>query len=575
MEPFLRCKVFTQIIEMIMSETLFKHDKMLAPYLLCAFLMVFGLTTSAHSAPDAIVQSQLSSTISTLKAIVRTEEQLLTRIQGVAKAARNSQSESGKVELRNKELQLREELHATRKTFDEIAAEQDILALKGAIESKFDLKSEVLFLLEPALKEMKRMTSGMRSKSALREKLEIYSDKLPVTESAIKNLQILIDVSDSEALTQVLTGRQEQWAHQRTLLENDRQSAQLQLDKLVAREVSLSEASQSYFKEFFQKRGLYIIIAFTVVGAVLFLSRMAANGMRRVFPGFRAKHRSFRVRLIQLVHQVLSFMLAIIGPMVVFYIVEDWVLFSLGILVLFAAAWTIRTALPRYWSQMQLFLNIGAVREGERLEIDGLPWLVNQINFYIELVNPTSGLQLRIPIDDLVGLSSRPTKPHEPWFPCKHGDWVILSDERRGRVIGISKEMVQMVERGGALRTYLMGDFLNLAPHNISTSFRLKEIVGFSYDMQSTIAKAAPAALEKFIRERIEEEGYSETVLNIRVEFNYAGASSLDIAVIIDFSGEAAELYGRLKRTIQRWCVEASSTFNWDIPYPQMTVHKA
>lgn len=558
-----------------MSGTQFNYSKTLAYKLLCGYLIFFGYCATLQGAPDAIVHSQLSSTISTLKAIVRTEEQLLSSIQSVAKAERNSQSESGKIELRNKELQLREELHATRKTFDEIAAEQDILALKGAVESEFDLKSEVLFLLEPALKEMKRMTSGVRSKSALREKLEIYGDKLPITESAIKNLQTLIDASDSEALTKVLSDRQEQWAHQRTLLENDRQSAQLQLDKLIAREVSLTEASQSYFKEFFQKRGLYIIIAFAVVAAVMFLSRLTANGMRRVLPGFRAKHRSFRVRLIQLVHQVLSILLAIIGPMVVFYIVEDWVLFSLGILVLFAAAWTIRTALPRYWSQMQLFLNIGAVREGERLEMDGLPWLVNQINFYTELVNPASGLQLRLPIDDLVGLSSRPTKPQEPWFPCKHGDWVILSDERRGRVVGISKEMVQMVERGGALRTYLMGDFLSLAPHNISTSFRLKEVIGFAYGMQSTITQTAPAALEQFIRERIEEEGYSDAVLNIRVEFNYAGASSLDVAVIIDFSGEVAEYYGRLKRTIQRWCVEASSTFNWDIPYPQLTVHKA
>lgn len=558
-----------------MPKSLFKQCKVLTRSLFCVLALVFAINVTGHAAVDPILQVQLTSTIRTLKAIVRTEEELLAAIWDVAKAARESQSESGKTELRNKELQLREELQATRKTFDEIAAEQDIQALKGSTDGGFDLKSEVLFLLEPALKEMKRMTSGVRSKSALREKLEIYSEKLPITESAIQNLQVLIGVSDSDALTKVLLERQVQWRHQRTLLENDRQSAQLQLDKLVAREVSLSEASQSYFKQFFQKRGLYIIVAFSVVAVVMFLSRLAAKGMRRVLPGFRAKHRSFRVRLIQLLHQVLSFLFAIIGPMVVFYIVEDWVLFSLGILVLFAAAWTIRTALPRYWLQMQLFLNIGAVREGERLEIDGLPWLVNQINFYTELVNPINDLHLRLPIDDLVGLNSRPTKPHEPWFPCKHGDWVILSDGRRGRVVGISKEMVQMVERGGALRTYLMGDFLSLAPHNISTSFRLKEVIGLAYDMQGTVTREIPAALEKFIRERIEEEGYSETVLNLRVEFSSAGASSLDVTVIIDFSGELAELYGRLKRAVQRWCVEASTTFNWDIPYPQLTVHKA
>ncbi len=547
---------------------------MLARYLCCLLVLFYGIGTNLQAAADPISQGQLKSTITTLKAIVLTEQQLLLSIREVARMARESQSDSGKNELRNRELQLREELHATRKTFDEIAAEQNISVLKGATEGEFDLKSEVLFLLEPALKEMKRMTSDVRSKSALREKLDIYGEKLPLTAAAIENLQILIDASDNDDLTKALRDRQAAWDHQRTLIENDQQSAQLQLNKLVARDVSLSEASQSYFKEFFQKRGLYIIIAIFVVAVVMFLSRLAANGMRRVLPGFRAKHRSFRVRLLQLLHQVLSFIFAIIGPMVVFYVVEDWVLFSLGILVLFAAAWTIRTALPRYWTQMQLFLNIGAVREGERLEIDGLPWLVNQINFYTELVNPVIGLSLRLPIDDLVGLNSRPTKQHEPWFPCKHNDWVILSDGRRGRVVGISKEMVQMVERGGALRTYQMGDFLSLAPHNISTSFRLKEVFGLAYHMQSSVTTAVPAALEQFIRERIEAEGHTDTVLNLRVEFNCAGASSLDISVIVDFSGEVAELYGRLQRTLQRWCVEAATTFNWDIPFPQLTVHK-
>ena len=518
---------------------------------------------------------RLETTLETLKAIVNTERHIRERLNEIASKMDQTSSDSALQELRQQDLQLRQELAATRKSFDEIATEYDIADLKGEGKDAFDLKSEVMFLLEPALKEMKRMTSGVRNKTALREKLDSYNERLPIAQSAIDNLQALLAASSDEAVNASLTNRLGQWQLQQTILENDRQSIQLQLDKLEAREVSFSDASQAYLKQFVQKRGLYLLIAFAVVVAVVMLSKLSAAAMRKILPGFRAKHRSFRIRLIQLLHGMVSFFLAVLGPMIVFYIVEDWVLFSLGLLILVAAVWTIRSAVPRYWYQMQLFLNIGSVREGERLEFDGIPWRVEQINLFSQLVNPTAGMQLRLPIDRLVGLSSRPVRQHEPWFPCKQGDWVILADGSRGKVTGISKEMIQLVERGGALRTYPMSEFLTLAPHNLSTSFRLKEIIGVSYGLQKLAPRVIPDALEKFIQQRIEQEGLADKVLNLRIEFSAAGESSLDITVIIDFTGEISELYGRLRRTMQRWCVEACNAYDWEIPFPQLTVHQA
>jgi len=61
-------------------------------------------------------------------------------------------------------------------------------------------------------------------------------------------------------------------------------------------------------------------------------------------------------------------------------------------------------------------------------------------------------------------------------------------------------------------------------------------------------------------------------LLNLRVEFALANSSSLDITVIADFSGELADLYNRLRRAIQRWCVDACSENGWEIPFPQMTL---
>ena len=339
--------------------------------------------------------------------------------------------------------------------------------------------------------------------------------------------------------------------------------------------MSLTQASQSYLKSFFQQRGLYLTVALLVMLAILLLSRLSHKALLRFVPGFRRLHRSFRVRLVELIHRVVTAFLVIIGPMIVFYVVEDWVLFSLSILLLLAIAWTLRQALPRYVQQIQIFLNVGAVREGERLNLDGLPWRVQQINVFCTLVNPVAELTQRLPINDLVDLKSRPSRSDEPWFPCKKGDWVILSDGVYGKVTGISPEMIQLVEQGGAQLSYQTGDFLAKTPRNLATSFRIKEILGISYKHQQDSTSTIPEQLHAYIQRRIEQEKYGDILRNLQVELERANNSSLDLAVLADFSGEAGDLHNRLRRAIQRWCVDACSEYGWEIPFPQMTLHGA
>ncbi|MCP4009432.1 MAG: mechanosensitive ion channel family protein, partial [Proteobacteria bacterium] len=263
----------------------------------------------------------------------------------------------------------------------------------------------------------------------------------------------------------------------------------------------------------------------------------------------------------------------VLGPMLVFYLVEDWVLFSLGILLLFGFMWTLFRALPLMWRQIHLFLNIGSVREGERIDFEDLPWLVERINVYCDLTNPVANMSLRVPINELVDLKSRPFDTNEPWFPCKKGDWVILSDGLRAKVTGISPEMVQLIERGGTRVTYPTPDFLAQSPHNLATNFRIKETLGISYSLQSQSTLSIPETLHEYITLRADEEGYGDQLLNLRVEFSEANTSSLDIVVIADFKGELGDLYNRLRRAIQRWSVDACTENDWEIPFPQMTLH--
>jgi len=544
------------------------------------FLFFMPMIGYAQTDPDAAVSTAaettaVTDTLATLVSFVKLRNELLQDIKALNKQIDSAQSEAEKAKLRQEVERLESDMRTTKRNLENIAAGVDISRLRTEKQEEFNFQKEIFALLKPALDEMKEMTSHVRQKSDLREKIVFYEERLPVIERALTNVDLLQEQSKDAALNKSLKSTAGIWRKQQAFMQSELQAARLELDKLEAAETSITEASQSYIKSFFQKRGLYLTEALLLVLAILLLSRLSYSAMERYIAGFRKKHRSFRVRLIELLHRLFTVLMVILGPMVVFYLVEDWVLFSLGILLLLGITLTLRHTLPRYWHQVQLFLNIGSVREGERIMMDGLPWLVERINIYCTFSNPMADISQRIPIADLVGLKSRPAKPDEPWFPCRKGDWVLLSDGTRGTVIRISHELVQLVERGGALISYQTSDFLASSPHNLSTNFRLKETLGISYQLQKQSTTSIPETLHRYIQQRAEQEGYGEQLLNLRVEFAQAGNSSLDLAVIADFKGELADLYNRLRRAIQRWCVDACSEYGWEIPFPQMTLHGA
>ena len=516
-----------------------------------------------------------TDTLATLVSFVKLRNDLLQDIKALNKQIDAAESEAEKGKLKQELEKLESDLRATKRNLENIAAGVDISRLRAEKEEEFNFQKEIFALLKPALDEMREMTSHVRQKSDLREKIVYYEERLPVIEQALANINRLQEQSKDKSLKKSLKATAGIWRKQQAFMQSELQAARLELDKLEASETSITEASQSYLKSFFQKRGLYLTEALLLVLAILLLSRLSYAAMQRYIPGFRKKHRSFRVRLVELAHRIVTVIMVIFGPMIVFYLVEDWVLFSLGILLLLGMALTLRQALPLYWHQVQLFLNIGSVREGERVLMEGLPWLVERINIYCTFSNPMADISQRLPIADLIDLKSRPAKRDEPWFPCKKGDWVILSDGVRGKVIGISHELVQLVERGGAQLTYQTSDFLAKSPRNLVTNFRIKETLGISYSLQKESTTSILETLHRYIQQRAEQEGYGEQLLNLRVEFAQAGNSSLDLAVIADFKGELGDLYNRLRRAIQRWCVDACSEYGWEIPFPQMTLHGA
>ena len=525
------------------------------------------------SEADEAAQKQ-ETALEMLRSIVQMKADLADRMAEKKKQIKRSDSATEK-ELLEAELQeLDKQLAVAAADFERIATGVDGNVFSEKKEEKFDWKRELVSLVEPGIKELKQLTAKARRKTELREQLATYEELQPEAARARTQVeQLLAEVKD-RTLKNELKKLLPEYKGLESQISNKLDLVRLQLAEIEQEETSLLESSGDSLKNFFRTRGLYLAIALAACLGVVFFLRAGYRLFIRMIPGYRADYRPFHIRAFELLSRVLILLMALLSVILVFYIFEDWVLLSLAVIALMGVAWAAKNTLPRFVHQSRLMLNIGAVREGERMMYEGVPWLVKQINVYSTLENPDLGLTIRLPIEALLDKTSRAFHQSESWFPCRKNDWVILSDGTRGCVTALSHETVELVQRGGARKTYQTGDFLGMTPLNLSMNFRLKIPFGISYNLQKEATNLIPDQLSAFIETRIEEEGYKEDLLNLRVEFANAGSSSLDLVVIADFKGKQAPLYNRISRAIQRWCVDAATGHGWEIPFPQLDIHQ-
>ncbi len=495
---------------------------------LCTLLMLLPVLCLAEEKPQqektaatqpadikttAINKTDYAKLSATLLSISELKNRLEQQIELTGKIPRKATADSE----REQELKrLGDKLTQTTLDFEKIATGVDTSKFQAPEETPFDWKAELFSLMRPGIMELKRLTVEARKKSELLNRQDSYQELLPIAQQADNNLKDLVKNIDNPAL-----------------------------------------------KNFFRTRGLYIAVAIAACCTIVILLRLIHLLIRKTVPGNRKEYRPVHIRIIDLVFQILTVVCALFSFVLVFYFFEDWLLLSFSILFLAGLGWTTKTFLPKFWQQSQMMLNFGNVREGERLVLYGVPWLVKSINLRTRLENPTLAMTITVPINDLLDKTSRTFHRKEPWFPCRKDDWVILADGTRGCAVSVSHEQVELVLRGGACKTYQTSHFLGLSPLNLSRNFRIKEIFGIGYCHQAESTGSVLQTLEAYLLAQIEKEGYAKELLNLRVEFQSAGASSLDIVVIADFKGSQAPIYNRLRRAIQRWCVDACTENNW------------
>lgn len=522
---------------------------------------------------DADFRERNLQTLESLTLVIdETERALVDKRAGLQAAV----TEEERTDLTQEINLLRERLGGLREDFSKLAT--------GVGEAEYEKIGKEVSNLSKELEDMGRLLVGefndatapareLEDMRAMRDSLALREE---LSRKALSRLDDLEDGTVAEGLKAELERMRTAWGERLAQVTSQREALELRLQRREAENVSLFETLWEMVGNFCTQRGRNLLVAVIVFLGTMLVLRWLHHFISRYGPLHRAKKSSFLVRVIDVVYGMFSGAIALLAAFGVLYSAGDWVLLSIGMIFVVAMAWTMKNTLPAVFEQIKLVLNLGPVREGERIIYEGLPWKVDSLGFYCEFVNPElTGGVVRLPLRSLIDEHSRPYNEKEPWFPSSASDWLILSDGTYGKVVSQTPEQVVLVKLGGSRMFYQTQAFLALNPENLSNNFRIDVTFGIDYAHQAEVTTTIREIFATRLTAEMEAYCGEGGLISLKAEFKEAGASSLDFEVLADFSGEMASRYNALHRAIQRCCVDLCNEHGWVIPFTQVTVHQA
>jgi small-conductance mechanosensitive channel len=524
------------------------------------------------SVPAESIESEKIRALRVLTESMRALENERTNQRDLLKKATTDEqkkaiaTETDRLASKIKELKNTFDTTATGINPDENHAQNDV---------PVSLSEELKNIFQPAIRELREATAQPREIENLKTQVIQWTSKRALAKSAVSQIDLLIKESKSEELTRELNSARNSWEKRLLEAETSLANNTVQLEDRKRNAPSVFSLLANMLAHFWRNRGLSLLISVLALVFTLFLLRRFYQEIRKISPIHQKYHDTLTARLVDVLANLIIILASVFAMVLALYIRNDWLLLTVVSILFLGLAWASRTALPPYFEQIRLILNLGTVREGERIIYNGLPWRVDSLHFFCVLHNPDlNGATLRLPARSLLPSYSRPSMPGEPWFPCRVEDWVILDDGVIGKVVQQTPEQVVLVKLGGSYKTYPTLTFLAKNPENISPQFSVSTTFGLDYQYQSIATSDIPDIMQKKIHQTMVEEFGHEMIRSVQVEFASASASSLDYRITASVSGELAPQYHMIQRMLQRGAVDAANEHDWVIPFPQLTVHQ-
>ncbi len=546
------------------------------PFLISVFfaalLLCLGFSVAAQE-EDALEDIEL------------TFEQRLTGLQKTLK-----EKEREKVELKQK-LKAEEDLVTQEQLRQELTSVEDIIvgiredivniSTGGAelfseppvVKKKFDWKRDLELIFEPLLEQLRDISERPRLIEKLEAEIAYWEEREQELNQAVQNLEANLEQLSKNVLKREVkellgtaTSRRNTAQQKLALLRND-------LIELREADNPIWETLRDIFANVIVVLVLHFFVAIGASFLVYQIVRLFSFIPIMLIRKNNSTKTVFAERIIIVVRSVVSVVLTMMTYFVVLYSFGEWLLLVFSLLIIAGLMLAMKDTVPKYFIELKTLLNMGSIRQGERIVYQGLPWRINRLNVHTRLYNSALQGHLRVPLTEIVNHSSRLYRHDEPWFPTRIGDVVFLEDGVFGDVLRQTPEIVE-VGFGGSIYTYQTADFLARRPRNLSREgFTVYEIFGFDYQHQAEMTTTMLETYQKAIEAAIKASKYKEFNTYLGVEFDNASASSLDYKIMASFTGEVAIEYFMIKRLLQKASVEVANKHGWVIPFQQLTVH--
>ena len=517
-------------------------------------------------------ESNLKDKISHLVFIKKNITYLRNEVKRALKDLKTEVSGDLKKELQNDLAGLRQRYRKAKSNFLETAAGVSLEDARDREPKKRNLMQEAQELIAPLLDTFYRISARPRKIERLRSYISSFKEKISIVEKAVRNVNSIIKFEDSSEILDDLKKIKENTKARLQGLKLSLEASQRHLKQETVSDLSFLETAAAVARNFFRTRGKNLILSIISFFGIWWV--LSALRTRIFKSDIFTSPLAWVKKPLKALYNLIAILLATIGTVICLYFLNDWVLLTFVILFLSVVAWTSRQWIPKFMQEGRIILNLGTVREGERIIWQGVPVLVRDLGFYSTLINEQlQGGHIKVAAAEFIGMHSRPVVENEPWFPTNQGDWVLLSDDTYGKVLIQTPEQV-VVYTAGTHKYYPTPDFLAQMPRNLSKGFYIIIKFGLDYGVRSRI-KEIPDIFLKGIQSRLKHRvsGGEPDLENLIVEFHSAGESSLNLWVQVDCTGRLAHLYLDLYREMQTTLVDICNEHSFTIPFNQLTIH--
>ncbi len=537
------------------------------------FIAPLHAATDATPAADTVIQPNLEQQLAQLLDSAEREQHALDALN-----ERRAKIPSGPASIEiDKEIETtQKQLSDLRDQFLQLATNNFSFSLNPLTptpQTDFNWQQDMIQIIHPLLREMKDLTERPRLIEQLNGEINSYRAQSKNLDDGLAQLQRLqASVKDPQVL-RALKALASKIKDRHDDIDQKLNTLNRQLQEQRERPSDLSKTIAAGVRSFAINIGLYLLLASAASLAIFLVVRLFGSAIGKAILDRYNERLIFVERGVHLLTQLLSVLLAALTFLMVLYAVDAWVLFALFLIIFIGVLLSLRNMVPTYVMEVRTLLNLGSLRQNERLIMNGLPWRIVALDMYTLLHNPALGAFMRMPLMEISRMSSRPSLPGEPWFPTDVGDIVLLLDGMFGRVELQTPESVQL-NFGDSIVNYRTDQFLIQRPQNLSKrGFTVGTDFGFDYRHQAEVASTIVDTLRYELEGAIEHTEFGAHRKAINVELKAASASSIDFRITATFNGEAAEMYFRIQRWLQKFAIECANKHDWTIPFPQMTVH--